>query len=277
MGSIDTAIEMIRVAAECGADVVKFQKRNPKESVSSDLYTKPHPVPGNSFGKTYGEHREFLELSIGDHERLMRECESSGVDYSTSVWDVTSARDIVKLNPKYIKVPSACNTNDKLLRSIVDSFDGEVHVSLGMTTFDEIDKIEVVLSDVLSENLVYYHCTSGYPVPNNKLYLNEISELRYRFPAHPIGFSGHHVGTAPDVAAYVLGAGWIERHFTLDRTLKGTDHAASLDPSGLRTLCKDLNDVHEAMRYKPSVMDEIEVQQRMKLKYFEFREFLQNS
>ena len=117
MGDFKTALEMIKIAATfCRVDVVKFQKRNNKELLSKVEYKKEHPVPENSYGKTYGEHREFLEFNISQHSELQKECLRLGVKYSTSVWDLTSAKEIVGIKPELIKIPSATNTNFRVLK-----------------------------------------------------------------------------------------------------------------------------------------------------------------
>ncbi|MGQ1946429.1 N-acetylneuraminate synthase family protein [Geofilum sp. OHC36d9] len=269
-GDMDIAKEMIVTAALfCKADVVKFQKRNNKELLTETEYNAPHPNPANSYGETYGAHREFLELDVDQHKQLKKWCEESGVVYSTSVWDLTSAQEIVTLQPKLIKIPSACNLNRPMLTYLCDHYDGEIHLSFGMTTHEEEEEIVSFFeSKGRNKDLVIYSCTSGYPVPFEDISLLEIKRLQQRFKERvkAIGFSGHHLGIAVDSAAVALGAEWIERHFTLDRTWKGTDHAASLEPDGLRKLVRDCKAVHQALTYKKTDILEIESVQREKLK-----------
>lgn len=269
-GDIEIAKEMIYVAAKfCKADVVKFQKRNNKELLSEEEYNKPHPNPSNSYGETYGEHREFLEFSLEQHKELKEWCESNGVVYSTSVWDLISAQEIVSLNPELIKIPSACNLNKSLLTYLCDNYNGEIHLSFGMTTHEEEEMIVQLFEEKnKAGNLVIYSCTSGYPVPFEDICLFEIKRLYETFGSRvkSIGFSGHHLGIAVDSAAVALGAEWIERHFTLDRTWKGTDHAASLEPDGLRKLVRDCRAVYKALTYKNTDILDIEAEQRKKLK-----------
>jgi N-acetylneuraminate synthase len=136
-GDFDIAKELIRIAKDCGASVAKFQKRNPKTLLSEQQYNSPHLFPHNSYGSSYGEHRDFLEFSQEQHSELKKYCESKSIIYATSVWDVVSAKEIVELNPLYIKVPSAQNTNFKLLQILRDDYKGDVHVSLGMTSRKE--------------------------------------------------------------------------------------------------------------------------------------------
>jgi N-acetylneuraminate synthase len=269
-GSMDIAREMIMTAATyCKVDVVKFQKRNNKELLSEDEYNAPHPNPGNSYGDTYGSHREFLEFTVEQHRQLKKWCEELGVGYSTSVWDITSAKEICALNPSLIKIPSACNLNRKLLAYLCEHFEGEIHLSLGMTSREEEEMIiSFFESEGRNKDLVIYSCTSGYPVPFEDVCLLEISRLREQFShrVKAIGFSGHHLGIAVDTAAVVLGAEWIERHYTLDRTWKGTDHAASLEPEGMRKLVRNCKAVITALTCKSQDLLDIEITQRDKLK-----------
>lgn len=269
-GDMSVAREMIQIAATyCKVDYVKFQKRTPKELLSAEEYNSPHPNPANSYGKTYGEHREFLEFDVDQHKTLMDWCREFGVGYSTSVWDVTSAKEIISLNPDFIKVPSACNLNFPMLHTLATDYKGDIHISLGMTTEKEMEEIVVFMEKHhCSDRTILYSCTSGYPVPFEDICLLEIQKLSEKFSKRvkSIAFSGHHLGIAIDVAAYALGAAWIERHFTLDRTWKGTDHAASLEPDGMRKLTRDLRHVWRAMTYKPKQILDIEEVQRQKLK-----------
>ena len=267
-GSLDIAKELITLAAQAGATYAKFQKRNPKELLDKDAYQKPHPVPYQSYGETYGAHREFLEFDLDQHTELKKHCDQVGVAYATSVWDLTSARDIIKLNPEYIKIPSACNNNEELLSFLADNYKGDIHISLGMTDRQEEKALMTLLVPIL-DRIVLYACTSGYPVAFEDTCLLEISRLReqYAHQVKSIGYSGHHLGIAIDVAAYTLGAVWIERHFTKDRTWKGTDHAASLEPGGLSKLVRNLTATHKSMTYKAEEILEIEIAQREKLKF----------
>ncbi|NNC45247.1 MAG: N-acetylneuraminate synthase [Winogradskyella sp.] len=269
-GDMAIAKELIKVAKIfCNVDAVKFQKRNNKELLTPEQYNMPHPNPVNSYGETYGLHREFLEFDLDQHRELKSFCEDIDVVYSTSVWDLTSAKEIASLNPSFIKIPSACNNNDELLEWLCKHYNGEIHVSTGMTTKEEIeDVVKLFSAHNRNKDLVLYNCTSGYPVPFEDVCLLDISYLidKYGDTVKHIGFSGHHLGIAVDMAAYTLGANIIERHYTLDRTWKGTDHAASLEPMGLRKLSRDLSAVYKALQYKHQDILSIEEEQRAKLK-----------
>ena len=270
MGDLEIAKEMIKIAKIfCGVDYIKLQKRTNRELLTPEEFNAPHPNPTNSFGATYGEHREYLELSIRQHAELKQFCEELGVGYSTSVWDLTSAREIILLKPDFIKIPSACNLNEPMMIELADGYSGDIHISTGMTTKKEEESIiEFFVKRNAEKRVVIYACTSGYPVPFDDLALREIEHLRARYASvvKAIGFSGHHNGIAADIAALTLGASWIERHYTLNRTWKGTDHSASLEPDGFRRLVRDLHNVERALNYKRSDILDIEAVQRQKLK-----------
>lgn len=272
-GDMEIAKQLIKTAAiYCNVDAVKFQKRCNRELLTEEQYNAPHPNPVNSYGKTYGEHREFLEFTVEQHRELKEYCDEMNITYSTSVWDLTSAKEIASLNPEFIKIPSACNNHFKMLEWLCENYSGEIHVSLGMTTREEEEQIVSLFEEKgRNKDLVLYVCTSGYPVPFEDVCLLEISRVRelYEKRVKRIGFSGHHLGIAVDVAAYTLGASIVERHYTLDRTWKGTDHAASLEPEGIRKLKRDLNAAYSALQYKEKQILDIEEVQRKKLKYRE--------
>jgi N-acetylneuraminate synthase len=269
-GDIEIAKELIKIAKIfCNVDAVKFQKRNNKELLTELQYNEPHPNATNSYGNTYGAHREFLEFDVKQHQELKQYCESIGICYSTSVWDTTSAKEITALNPAFIKIPSACNNNYEMLGWLCEHYQGEIHISTGMTTKEETsDLVNYFVEKRRNKDLVLYNCTSGYPVPFEDVCLLEINLLKQKYGdiVKYIGFSGHHLGIAVDVAAYTLGANIIERHYTIDRTWKGTDHAASLEPMGLRKLARDLHAVHSALSFKSMDILPIEQVQRDKLK-----------
>lgn len=270
-GDMDIAKELIKVAKIfCKVDAVKFQKRNNKELLTESQYNAPHPNPVNAYGDTYGEHREFLEFTVAQHQELKDFCEEMEITYSTSVWDLTSAKEIAGLQPKFIKIPSACNNHFEMLTWLCENYSGEIHISTGMTTKDEIGElVEFFTKKGRNKDLVIYNCTSGYPVPFEDVCLLEITRMKqlYEDKVKHIGFSGHHLGIAVDVAAFTLGANVVERHYTLDRTWKGTDHAASLEPSGMRKLKRDLSAVYKSLTFKEKDILDIEEVQREKLKF----------
>lgn len=273
MGQMEVAKDLIETAAHfCRADAIKFQKRCPKELLTSEQYNAPHPNPANSYGITYGEHREYLEFTVAQHAQLKEWCEESNIVYSSSVWDLTSAKEIASLKPAFIKIPSACNNNFEMLQWLCEHYDGEIQLSFGMTTHDEEERIvQLFEENGRAKDLILFNCTSGYPVPFKDVCLLEINRMRelYEERVKAIGFSGHHLGIAVDIAAYTLGASVFERHYTLDRTWKGTDHAASLEPDGIRKLVRNLSAVHDSLTVKSSEILPIEQEQREKLKFRE--------
>ncbi len=270
-GDIDIAKDLIKIAADyCSVDAVKFQKRCNKELLTDEEYNRPHPVPENSYGSTYGEHREFLEFDLDQHIYLKDFCEKNNIIYSTSVWDLTSAKEIASIDPEFVKIPSATNLNFEIHDFLCSDYDGQIQISTGMTTKAEVEKIISFYSDrKRAKDLLIYACTSGYPVDFEDVCLLELKNLQeqYENVISGIGFSGHHLGISVDVAAITLGAVWIERHFTKDRTWKGTDHAASLEPDGMRKLSRDLSHVYKALTYKSKEILDVEQVQRDKLKW----------
>lgn len=266
MGDFGFAFDLIDIAARCGVDIVKFQKREPRLLLSEEEYNTPHPVPSNSFGDTYGAHREYLEFTIEQHEKLKGYAEFHNVEYSCSVWDIQSTSDVLYLKPKHIKIPSASNL-DWRIYDLLEGYEGTLHISLGMTTDEEIKKIVSKVKEIGVEDVVLYACTSGYPVQPEEVYLLDIPlHLVNSFKINAkIGYSGHHLGTDIDLVAIGCGATYLERHFTFNKTLKGTDHRASLDAKEMMELVKKVRTVEPTIQAKVD-MPLCEVQQRSKLK-----------
>jgi len=271
-GDLGSAKEFIEVASSfCNLKYIKFQKRNPKSLLTKEEYNSPHPVPGNSYGSTYGQHREYLEFNLKQHKELMNECSKKNMIYSSSVWDLISAKEISSLNPELIKVGSATNLDFEVLDYLCNNYNGKIHLSLGMTTKEEEEKIVNFFDKKKRcQDLILYACTSAYPVETDDVCLMEIERMVKKYKdtkkIFDIGFSGHHKGIAFDIAAFTLGANYIERHFTLDRTWKGTDHAASLEPDGIRRLNKNLQSTFHALKYKDEDILKVEMTTRNKLK-----------
>ena len=285
-GSINTAKRMIEILGGYACEQLsldradnpdtqrrvyaKFQKRTCDESVYPD-WSLPHPNPYHAFGDTYMEHRQALEFPVEVHQTLKFWSEAHGqIGYSCSVWDVPAAREIISLSPDHIKIPSACNLDWDLLDCVFMEGETDVHISTGMTTRGEMRMLADYLRGMgVGHRTVLYHCTSGYPVTAEETCLDEIKHLQDKYSGlvQAFGFSGHHKGIALDMGAVALGAEYIERHYTLDRTSKGTDHSASLEPDGMRRLIRDSAAVAHAMRTKPSDgLVDIEKAQRAKLK-----------
>lgn len=262
IGSIERAKHLCNMAIENGADVVKLQKRNPVESVPSSMANMPHPNPHFSYGKTYLEHRLNLELNIDDHAIIKDICLQNNVKYACSVWDITSAKEVIDLCPYFIKIPSACNINFNLIDYVLKNYNNEIHISLGMINREQKENIYNRYG--VFPNIVFYHCTSEYPCKFENLYLKEIDLIYKRFGC--VGFSNHGYGIAADIAAIALGCSYIERHFIDDRTFRHTDAAASLEPSGLNRLKRDIVNVYKALNYKGDDLTEIEKVEAKKLR-----------
>ena len=158
-GDMEIAKELIKVAKIfCNVDAIKFQKRNNRELLTEDQYNQPHPNPVNAYGDTYGAHREYLEFDVNQHAVLKSYCEDIGITYSTSVWDLTSAKEIASLKPEFIKIPSACNNNFPMLEWLCDNYKGELHISTGMTTKSEIeDLVNLFKRKNRNQDLVLYN------------------------------------------------------------------------------------------------------------------------
>ena len=253
-GSVETAVQMIRVAAACGAEAAKFQKRSNATLYSEALLNQPYENE-NSYGKTYGEHRAALELSVIDYTALQAEAARNKIACFATAFDEQSADDLMSIGVPAIKIASGGLTDTALLAHVA-RLRVPIILSTGGGTVREIDQAVETIAAVHGQ-LAILHCTAAYPVRDfAELNLRCIQTFRDRYP-YVIGWSGHDSGIAMSVAAYTLGARIIEKHFTLNRANKGTDHAFSLEPSGLSKLTRDLQRAHIAMgdgvkRYLPS-------------------------
>ena len=178
-GDIKIARDLIKTAKRCGADVAKFQKRNNKLLLNIKEYESPHPEPWNSYGNTYGLHREALEYNIDQHKELQDICSTIGIEYTSSVWEIDSAKEISELNPLFIKVPSATNLDFKMQNFLCENYNGKIHVSVGMTKKKEIAEIiNFYKKKSRINDLVLYCCTSGYPISEKDICLLEIKNLQ---------------------------------------------------------------------------------------------------
>lgn len=269
MGEFKIAKKLIDQAKYCGADYVKFQKRDNKILLTKEEYDSKHPNPTNSFGDTYGLHRKYLEFNLFTHRQLAVYCKKKKIKYSCSVWDINSAKNMTNISAEYIKVPSATNMNFEVLDFLCKKYKGDIHLSTGMTSAKEVDEIINFLDKRNSlKRVVLYSCTSAYPAEIDDVKLLDILNLKNKYGKYlkAIGFSGHHKGVTIDNAAVVLGATWLERHFTFDRTAKGTDHAASLEIDGLSKLRGRLDLTSRALNFKPKEILKSEIFQRKYLK-----------
>lgn len=244
-GSLKTAKEMVRVAAACGVDAVKFQKRENQTLYSAAMRAAPY-TGEQSFGPTYGAHREALELCQYDYDELRVDATSARIACFATAFDVPSLITLLKVGVPAIKLASGSVTDTPLL-SQVAVCGVPVILSTGGSTDKEIDQAVNILSR-WTRQFALLHCTAAYPVLDfAELNLRCITTLRERYPETVIGWSGHDSGIAMASVAVALGARIIEKHFTLNRASKGTDHAFSLEPGGMRKLVRDLQRAHVAL------------------------------
>ncbi|MGB9437335.1 MAG: N-acetylneuraminate synthase family protein [Desulfobacterales bacterium] len=242
-GDLATAKKMFRVAKECGANAVKLQKRDNRGLYTKAIYDKPYDNR-NSYGATYGEHREALEFGWVEYRELFDYAKALGITMFSTAFDVASADFLAKFDPPAFKIASGDLTNIPLLTHIA-GFQKPMIVSTGGGTMEDVNRAYDAVMPI-NDQLAILQCTASYPADFGELNLSVIATFRQRFPNTVIGLSSHDNGIAMAVAAYMLGARIIEKHFTLNHTLKGTDHAFSLEPTGLRKMVRDLNRCREA-------------------------------
>jgi sialic acid synthase len=269
LGDMDRAKKLCKLASASDAYCVKTQKRDPDSSTPENIKNLPHPNPHFAYGPTYLDHRKNLELTIDQHKELFDYCQMLGIKYTSSVWDLISAKEIATLNPEFIKIPSATNNDFETLNWLFENYGGEVHISTGMTTDKEKQElIDVIVNSGRGKDVILYHTTSGYPVPFEESCMLEIEKLRRNYGSivKSIGFSNHCLGIALDIVAVCLEVSHIERHFIDDRTVRHTDAAASLEPGAFMKLVRDVRVAESSMSYKPQEIMPCEMANREKLR-----------
>ncbi len=250
-GDVATAKKLIDAAKEAGADAVKFQKRTTEEILTKEGLEKPYTSP-HAFAPTYGEHRKKLEFSEDQYQELTAYAESRSIQFFASVWDQKSADFMGALNVDAYKIPSADVINTPLLEYVAKK-QRPVLLSTGMSTFDEIEEaVDAVLKH--NERLIIFHCLSLYPSPEDKINLDFMDVLRERFKPLPVGYSGHETDLLPTIAAVSRGACIVERHLTLDKKMKGSDHAASLEPQELKELVTSVRRIEKIRGMPEKIM-----------------------
>lgn len=243
-GSMENAKKLIDMAHENGAHCVKFQKRTISRILTKDGLNAPY-TSDRSFGRTYGEHKEFLEFSHDQFRELKRYSDEKGIMMTASGWDEESVDFLDTLNVPFFKMASADLTNWPLLEHTAKKGRPMI-LSTGMVDFETVQKTYNFVRQ-WNQDLVIMQCTSSYPTPDNEIHLRVIPTYQKEFPDVVVGYSGHEKGLAITLAAFTMGAKVIERHFTLDRTMKGGDHAASLEEPGLHRLIRDLHILSQAL------------------------------
>lgn len=241
-GDIDTALRLIDVAVDAGCDAIKFQARTPEACTPPDQWDVVRETPWGPM--RYIDYRHRVELTSGEWERIARHARLMNIDWFASCWDEPAVERVAKLDPDAWKVASASLTDDDLLTATVDASHGKpLYVSTGMSTVEQVDHAVDLLPP---ERTTLLHTTSAYPCPPDDLNLQAIGTLRDRYGL-PVGYSGHETGLAPTLAAVALGATVIERHITLDRSMWGSDQAASVEPHGLAKLVRDIRTLEAAL------------------------------
>jgi N-acetylneuraminate synthase len=240
-GDVEIAKKLIDVAAEAGAEAVKFQKRTPEISTPEHMRDVPRDTPWGTM--SYLEYRYRVEFDRDQYLEIGEYASSKGLHWFASPWDVPAAEFLEDLDVVAHKVASASVTDHELLRYLA-STGKPIILSTGMSTYEEIDAAVQILG---TEHLVVLHATSTYPLPPEEANLRMITTLGERYAGVPIGYSGHERGLQISIAAVTLGAVMVERHITLDRAMWGSDHAASLEPTGLEHLVRDIRIVEQAL------------------------------
>lgn len=243
-GRMDKAKEMFRAAKECGVNAVKLQKRDNHSLFTKAMYESPYDHE-NSFGTTYGAHREALEFHWDEYAELKRYAEELGLSLLATAFDFSSADFLAELGIAGYKVGSGDLKNTPLLKHVAQ-FGKPVFVSTGGGTIEDVHRAYDAIMPINSQ-LCLLQCTGSYPVEPEDMNLRVITTYRERFPDVVIGLSDHQNGIAMAVVAYTLGARVVEKHFTLNRAWKGTDHSFSLEPPGMRRLVRDLRRARVAL------------------------------
>jgi N-acetylneuraminate synthase len=240
-GSLDIAKKLIDEAVAAGCDAVKFQKRTPELCTPRDQWHLERDTPWGRM--SYINYRHMIELGIDEYEAIDMYCKEKGIDWFVSCWDEVAVEFMEQFNPGVYKFASASLTDHDLIARVKNT--GRPYIlSTGMSTMDEIrDAIERFGTD----NLMVAHSTSAYPCSPQELNLRMIHTLMEMYPDTPVGYSGHETGLATTLAAVAMGARFVERHFTLDRAMWGSDHAASVEPQGMQKLVRDIRDVELAL------------------------------
>jgi N-acetylneuraminate synthase len=259
-GSIKTALKLIEEAAKAGCNAVKFQKRTPEICTPRDQWEIMRDTPWGRM--SYINYRYKVEFGEKEYALIDEFCKEKNIIWFASCWDEPSVDFLEKFNPLLYKAASASLTDIDLLKK-KKATGKPLILSTGMSTMDEIFH---AVDEIGTDNILIAHSTSAYPCPLEQLNLKMIPELQKLFPKVPIGYSGHETGLATTIASVVLGATFIERHFTIDRAMWGSDQAASVEPTGMAKLVKDIRDVETALGDGVKKLYDSEIGQRAKLR-----------
>ena len=239
-GSLELAKKLIEEAAAAGCDAVKFQKRTPELCTPRDQWHLQRDTPWGRI--TYINYRHKVEFGYDEYAAIDNHCRKHNIDWFVSCWDEPSVDFMEQFNPGVYKFASASLTDHALIAKVKAT--GRPYIlSTGMSTMNEI---ESTVNKFGTDNLMIAHSTSAYPCPPAELNLKMIYTLQQLYPEVPVGYSGHETGLATTVSAVAMGACFVERHFTLDRAMWGSDQAASVEPQGMHKLVRDIRDVEAA-------------------------------
>ena len=258
-GDINIAKKLIDVAAEIGCDAVKFQKRTPDLCVPEDQKMVYRETPWGII--PYIEYRRKVEFGKAEYSQIDAYCKEKNILWFASCWDVPSVKFMMQYKPCCFKIASASLTDNELLEEL-KSTGLPLILSTGMSTEKEIAHAVKLLG---TEKLILGQATSVYPCLPEEVNLQVINTLRKQY-ACPVGYSGHEAGLQISLAAVAIGADFVERHITLDRAMWGSDHAASLEPQGLRKLVRDIRIIEKAIGNGKKVVYESEMASRKKLR-----------
>ena len=240
-GDINIAKDLIKIAKEAGCDAVKFQKRNPDVCVPEKQKNVMRETPWGYI--TYLEYKYKVEFEKKEYDIINDYCESLDIHWFASPWDVDSVKFLAQYDIPALKVPSASLNDIELLKSMKET-QIPIILSTGMSTQEEVDE---AINTLNKNDLAVLHCVSTYPTQPEELNLNVIKTYQKKYPNIIIGYSGHETGLSTTYAAVAIGAKIIERHITLDRSMWGTDHSASVEPQGLKSLVSNIRDIESAM------------------------------
>lgn len=265
-GDLNVARELIDACAAAGVDCVKGQKRRLDALFSEAELARPYAGP-HAYGATYGEHRAALELTWAQHDTLRSYASTLGMDYTVSVWDPVSFSEMQTCGPwPWVKIPSASAQWSGIMTPVLSQCEVPVVVSTGMCSEDDVEALITLVDRPGIPWIAALQCTSAYPCPDDAIDLRVMQLWRQRCAFDAVGLSGHHRGIAVDCAAVGMGARIIERHVTLDRAAKGTDHAAALEPRDLSRLVRDIRCVEDALGSTRKRMHACEAESARKLR-----------
>ncbi len=258
---MSTAKSLIDISKAAGFDCVKFQKRNPNKCVPE---AQKHKIKDTPWGRiTYLDYKYKIEFEKKEYDEIDSYCKEKNIEWSASPWDIDSAEFLIQYNLPFIKIASASITDIKLLEFCSKNFN-KIIMSTGMSTEKEVNEAYEILSKNCN-NIIVMHCNSEYPTPPQNVNLNYILKLKSSYPNSIIGYSGHEYGLTTTICSVAMGAKYIERHITLDKTMWGSDQMASIEPHGMFKLIRGIREIEMALGSNKKVFTEIEKNKRSTL------------